>query len=116
MFFTGCDKGDEPAEPSESELHLALIGAASAFPLTFSLLFQHVVFSVCVCKAGKQTPMFYPSSVTSARAMMLFNLGSAYCLRSEYEKARKCLHQVGLAQQPHHLWNPSCLLRTPTAI
>uniref|UniRef100_H3D287 CCR4-NOT transcription complex subunit 10 n=1 Tax=Tetraodon nigroviridis TaxID=99883 RepID=H3D287_TETNG len=55
----GCDKGDEPAEPT-----------------------------------GKQTPMFYPSSVTSARAMMLFNLGSAYCLRSEYEKARKCLHQA----------------------
>ncbi|XP_030249942.1 CCR4-NOT transcription complex subunit 10 isoform X3 [Sparus aurata] len=43
---------------------------------------------------GKQTPMCYPSSVTSARAMMLFNLGSAYCLRSEYEKARKCLHQA----------------------
>ncbi|KAM9353009.1 CCR4-NOT transcription complex subunit 10 isoform 1-T1 [Symphorus nematophorus] len=43
---------------------------------------------------GKQTPMCYPSSVTSARAMMLFNLGSAYCLRSEYDKARKCLHQA----------------------
>lgn len=27
---------------------------------------------------------------------MLFNLGSAYCLRSEYDKARKCLHQVRL--------------------
>uniref|UniRef100_A0AAQ4NNG3 CCR4-NOT transcription complex subunit 10 n=1 Tax=Gasterosteus aculeatus aculeatus TaxID=481459 RepID=A0AAQ4NNG3_GASAC len=44
--------------------------------------------------SGKQTPLCYPSSVTSARAMMLFNLGSAYCLRSEYEKARKCLPQV----------------------
>ncbi|XP_071383822.1 CCR4-NOT transcription complex subunit 10 isoform X3 [Centroberyx affinis] len=44
--------------------------------------------------SGKQTPLCYPSSVTSARAMMLFNLGSAYCLRSEYEKARKCLHQA----------------------
>uniref|UniRef100_A0A3P8VV97 CCR4-NOT transcription complex subunit 10 n=1 Tax=Cynoglossus semilaevis TaxID=244447 RepID=A0A3P8VV97_CYNSE len=43
--------------------------------------------------SGKQTPLCYPSSVSSARAMMLFNLGSAYCLRSEYEKARKCLHQ-----------------------
>uniref|UniRef100_A0A7N6F9W6 CCR4-NOT transcription complex subunit 10 n=1 Tax=Anabas testudineus TaxID=64144 RepID=A0A7N6F9W6_ANATE len=41
-----------------------------------------------------QTPLCYPSSVTSARAMMLFNLGSAYCLRSEYDKARKCLHQA----------------------
>lgn len=49
---------------------------------------------VCTCVAGKQTPLCYPSSVTSARAMMLFNLGSAYCLRSEYDKARKCLHQV----------------------
>uniref|UniRef100_A0A3P8VPT3 CCR4-NOT transcription complex subunit 10 n=1 Tax=Cynoglossus semilaevis TaxID=244447 RepID=A0A3P8VPT3_CYNSE len=44
--------------------------------------------------SGKQTPLCYPSSVSSARAMMLFNLGSAYCLRSEYEKARKCLHQA----------------------
>ncbi|XP_062395604.1 CCR4-NOT transcription complex subunit 10 isoform X1 [Sardina pilchardus] len=44
--------------------------------------------------SGKQTPLCYPSTVTSARAMMLFNLGSAYCLRSEYEKARKCLHQA----------------------
>lgn len=52
---------------------------------------------VCVIVAGKQTPLCYPSSVTSARAMMLFNLGSAYCLRSEYDKARKCLHQVTMA-------------------
>lgn len=44
--------------------------------------------------SGKQTPLCYPSSVTSARATMLFNLGSAYCLRSEYEKARTCLHQA----------------------
>ncbi|XP_051922517.1 CCR4-NOT transcription complex subunit 10 isoform X3 [Hippocampus zosterae] len=44
--------------------------------------------------SGKQTPLCYPSSVTSARAMMLFNLGSAYCLRSEYDKARKCLQQA----------------------
>ncbi|CAB1334729.1 unnamed protein product [Coregonus sp. 'balchen'] len=45
-------------------------------------------------QAGKQTPLCYPSTVSSARAIMLFNLGSAYCLRSEYEKARKCLHQA----------------------
>ncbi|XP_041844092.1 CCR4-NOT transcription complex subunit 10 isoform X2 [Melanotaenia boesemani] len=44
--------------------------------------------------SGKKTPLCYPSSVASARAMMLFNLGSAYCLRSEYDKARKCLHQA----------------------
>ncbi|XP_076745785.1 CCR4-NOT transcription complex subunit 10 isoform X4 [Maylandia zebra] len=45
-------------------------------------------------ESWKQTPLCYPSSVTSARAMMLFNLGSAYCLRSEYDKARKCLTQA----------------------
>ncbi|KAM9806819.1 CCR4-NOT transcription complex subunit 10 isoform X3 [Syngnathus typhle] len=44
--------------------------------------------------SGKLTPLCYPSNVTSARAMMLFNLGSAYCLRSEYDKARKCLQQA----------------------
>ncbi|MFT7811723.1 CCR4-NOT transcription complex subunit 10-like [Arapaima gigas] len=44
--------------------------------------------------SGKQTPLCYPSTLNSARAMMLFNLGSAYCLRSEYDKARKCLHQA----------------------
>ncbi|XP_047217693.1 CCR4-NOT transcription complex subunit 10 isoform X2 [Girardinichthys multiradiatus] len=43
---------------------------------------------------SKKIPLCYPSSVTTARAMMLFNLGSAYCLRSEYDKARKCLHQA----------------------
>ncbi|XP_042175065.1 CCR4-NOT transcription complex subunit 10 isoform X2 [Oncorhynchus tshawytscha] len=52
------------------------------------------VESWCVGTAGKQTPLCYPSTVSSARAIMLFNLGSAYCLRSEYEKARKCLHQA----------------------
>ncbi|KAG7235206.1 hypothetical protein INR49_003087, partial [Caranx melampygus] len=67
------DKGDEPVE--------------SCVPLMPPP-------PVCVCVAGKQTPLCYPSSVTSARAMMLFNLGSAYCLRSEYDKARKCLHQA----------------------
>lgn len=44
--------------------------------------------------SAKKMPLCYPSSVTTARAMMLFNLGSAYCLRSEYDKARKCLHQA----------------------
>ncbi|XP_076844617.1 CCR4-NOT transcription complex subunit 10 isoform X4 [Brachyhypopomus gauderio] len=44
--------------------------------------------------SGKQIPLCYPSTVSCARGTMLFNLGSAYCLRSEYEKARKCLHQA----------------------
>uniref|UniRef100_A0A2K6R7F5 CCR4-NOT transcription complex subunit 10 n=1 Tax=Rhinopithecus roxellana TaxID=61622 RepID=A0A2K6R7F5_RHIRO len=54
--------------------------------------------------SGKRAPQCYPSSVNSARTVMLFNLGSAYCLRSEYDKARKCLHQV-MAQA----CNPSTL-------
>lgn len=40
---------------------------------------------------------------------MLFNLGSAYCLRSEYDKARKCLHQVRLEVR-----GPSPLVQHPT--
>ncbi|XP_024136956.1 CCR4-NOT transcription complex subunit 10 isoform X1 [Oryzias melastigma] len=44
--------------------------------------------------SGKKTPLCYPSSVAAARSIMLFNLGSAYCLRSEYDKARKCLNQA----------------------
>lgn len=55
--------------------------------------------------------MFYPSSVSSARAMMLFNLGSAYCLRSEYEKARKCLNQVGVVKQLHPSFLPQDIYR-----
>ncbi|KAG7268702.1 hypothetical protein CRUP_021385 [Coryphaenoides rupestris] len=47
-------------------------------------------------ESSRQAPLCYPSSVTSARATMLFNLGSAYCLRSEYEKARKCNTQLAL--------------------
>uniref|UniRef100_A0A2K5M7L7 CCR4-NOT transcription complex subunit 10 n=1 Tax=Cercocebus atys TaxID=9531 RepID=A0A2K5M7L7_CERAT len=54
--------------------------------------------------SGKRAPQCYPSSVNSARTVMLFNLGSAYCLRSEYDKARKCLHQVMA-----HVCNPSTL-------
>lgn len=73
------------------------------------------VFLSACGKADKQTPMFYPSSVSSARAMMLFNLGSAYCLRSEYEKARKCLNQVGLVKQPHYIEFPFCV-RTSTDV
>uniref|UniRef100_A0A2I3HSK6 CCR4-NOT transcription complex subunit 10 n=1 Tax=Nomascus leucogenys TaxID=61853 RepID=A0A2I3HSK6_NOMLE len=64
--------------------------------------------------SGKRAPQCYPSSVSSARTVMLFNLGSAYCLRSEYEKARKCLHQWlmppstlgGVGDQPGHMVKP----------
>ncbi|XP_020848867.1 CCR4-NOT transcription complex subunit 10 isoform X3 [Phascolarctos cinereus] len=61
-------------------------------------------------QAGKQTPQCYPSSVTSARTMMLFNLGSAYCLRSEYDKARKCLHQAASMIHPKEIPPEAILL------
>uniref|UniRef100_A0AAR2J5Y1 CCR4-NOT transcription complex subunit 10 n=1 Tax=Pygocentrus nattereri TaxID=42514 RepID=A0AAR2J5Y1_PYGNA len=61
-------------------------------------------------QAGKQTPLCYPSTVSSARAMMLFNLGSAYCLRSEYEKARKCLHQAASMVNPKEIPPEAILL------
>uniref|UniRef100_A0AAY4D6M5 CCR4-NOT transcription complex subunit 10 n=1 Tax=Denticeps clupeoides TaxID=299321 RepID=A0AAY4D6M5_9TELE len=60
--------------------------------------------------SGKQTPLCYPSSVSSARAMMLFNLGSAYCLRSEYDKARKCLHQAATMVQTKEIPPEAILL------
>ncbi|XP_066539855.1 CCR4-NOT transcription complex subunit 10 isoform X3 [Hoplias malabaricus] len=61
-------------------------------------------------ESWKQTPLCYPSSVSSARAMMLFNLGSAYCLRSEYEKARKCLHQAASMVNPKEIPPEAILL------
>ncbi|XP_035247999.1 CCR4-NOT transcription complex subunit 10 isoform X1 [Anguilla anguilla] len=60
--------------------------------------------------SGKPTPVCYPSTVSSARAMMLFNLGSAYCLRSEYEKARKCLHQAASMVQTKEIPPEAILL------
>ncbi|XP_039192249.1 CCR4-NOT transcription complex subunit 10 isoform X2 [Crotalus tigris] len=60
--------------------------------------------------SGKQIPQCYPSSVTSARTMMLFNLGSAYCLRSEYDKARKCLHQAASLIHPKEIPPEAILL------
>ncbi|MEE6466163.1 hypothetical protein FKM82_006856 [Ascaphus truei] len=59
---------------------------------------------------GKQMPQCYPNSVTSARTMMLFNLGSAYCLRSEYDKARKCLHQASSMIHPKEIPPEAILL------
>ncbi|KAM4706015.1 CCR4-NOT transcription complex subunit 10 isoform 2-T2 [Rhinophrynus dorsalis] len=59
---------------------------------------------------GKQMPQCYPSSVTSARTTMLFNLGSAYCLRSEYDKARKCLHQAAAMIHPKEIPPEAILL------
>lgn len=59
---------------------------------------------------GKQVPQCYPSTVTSARTMMLFNLGSAYCLRSEYDKARKCLHQAASMIHPKEIPPEAILL------
>ncbi|XP_042188212.1 CCR4-NOT transcription complex subunit 10 isoform X1 [Callorhinchus milii] len=60
--------------------------------------------------SGKHILHCYPNSVTCARAMMLFNLGSAYCLRSEYEKARKCLHQAASMVNPKEIPPEAILL------
>nr|XP_060494145.1 CCR4-NOT transcription complex subunit 10 isoform X6 [Panthera onca] len=60
--------------------------------------------------SGKRAPQCYPSSVTSARTVMLFNLGSAYCLRSEYDKARKCLHQAASMIHPKEVPPEAILL------
>ncbi|XP_040820026.1 CCR4-NOT transcription complex subunit 10 isoform X8 [Ochotona curzoniae] len=61
-------------------------------------------------QAGKRAPQCYPSSVSSARTVMLFNLGSAYCLRSEYDKARKCLHQAASVIHPKEVPPEAILL------
>nr|XP_055140642.1 CCR4-NOT transcription complex subunit 10 isoform X8 [Symphalangus syndactylus] len=61
-------------------------------------------------QAGKRAPQCYPSSVSSARTVMLFNLGSAYCLRSEYDKARKCLHQAASMIHPKEVPPEAILL------
>nr|XP_005005338.1 CCR4-NOT transcription complex subunit 10 isoform X4 [Cavia porcellus] len=60
--------------------------------------------------SGKRAPQCYPSSVTSARTVMLFNLASAYCLRSEYDKARKCLHQAASMIHPKEVPPEAILL------
>ncbi|XP_059520139.1 CCR4-NOT transcription complex subunit 10 isoform X3 [Myotis daubentonii] len=60
--------------------------------------------------SGKRAPQCYPSSVNSARTVMLFNLGSAYCLRSEYDKARKCLHQAASMIHPKEIPPEAILL------
>ncbi|XP_050996583.1 CCR4-NOT transcription complex subunit 10 isoform X5 [Acomys russatus] len=60
--------------------------------------------------SGKRAPQCYPSSVNSARTVMLFNLGSAYCLRSEYDKARKCLHQAASMTHPKEVPPEAILL------
>uniref|UniRef100_A0A8C5YHQ3 CCR4-NOT transcription complex subunit 10 n=1 Tax=Microcebus murinus TaxID=30608 RepID=A0A8C5YHQ3_MICMU len=60
--------------------------------------------------SGKRAPQCYPSSVNSARTVMLFNLGSAYCLRSEYDKARKCLQQAASMIHPKEVPPEAILL------
>uniref|UniRef100_A0A8C5NVH9 CCR4-NOT transcription complex subunit 10 n=1 Tax=Jaculus jaculus TaxID=51337 RepID=A0A8C5NVH9_JACJA len=60
--------------------------------------------------SGKRAPQCYPSSVSSARTVMLFNLGSAHCLRSEYDKARKCLHQAASMIHPKEVPPEAILL------
>lgn len=38
--------------------------------------------------------MNFPQSLNEARASFLVNLAGVYSLRSEFDKARKCLQQV----------------------
>ena len=38
--------------------------------------------------------MTFPQSLNEARATFLVNLAGVYSLRSEFDKARKCLQQV----------------------
>jgi len=38
--------------------------------------------------------MNFPQSLNEARATFLVNLAGVYSLRSEFDKARKCLQQV----------------------
>lgn len=89
FFFAGSDKGENEAMESCKYQPQEL-----TWPVWNRSLRRKKKRIFFLIAAGKQTPQCYPSSVTSARTMMLFNLGSAYCLRSEYDKARKCLHQV----------------------
>ena len=39
----------------------------------------------------------FPDSVAKAKAMVMFNLASVYCIRRETEKAKKALLQVSTA-------------------
>ncbi|XP_035678985.1 CCR4-NOT transcription complex subunit 10-like [Branchiostoma floridae] len=45
----------------------------------------------------------YPHSLQSAKATLMFNLASAHCLRSEFEKAKKCLHQAASLIPPNEI-------------
>lgn len=55
----------------------------------------NVVADVCwfVHKPGCEK-MNFPQSLNEARASFLVNLAGVYSLRSEFDKARKCLQQV----------------------
>ncbi|XP_066289974.1 CCR4-NOT transcription complex subunit 10-like isoform X2 [Branchiostoma lanceolatum] len=46
---------------------------------------------------------YYPHSLQSAKATLMFNLASAHCLRSEFEKAKKCLHQAASLIPPNEI-------------
>ncbi|KAK7816853.1 hypothetical protein U0070_021650 [Myodes glareolus] len=96
----GSDKGENEAMES-----LLSGGVVPLCPL-------HSPFTsiYALSSAGKRAPQCYPSSVNSARTVMLFNLGSAYCLRSEYDKARKCLHQAASMIHPKEVPPEAILL------
>ena len=49
--------------------------------------------------------MYFPQSLSEARATFLINLAGVYSLRSEFDKARKCLQQVGSCNSVVLLWD-----------
>lgn len=52
--------------------------------------------------------MNFPQSLNEARATFLVNLAGVYSLRSEFDKARKCLQQVRIKSfEPLNKWKLS---------
>lgn len=56
-----------------------------------SVVADHVCWCVYLTGCEKVT---FPQSLNEARSSFLVNLAGVYSLRSEFDKARKCLQQV----------------------
>ncbi|XP_077982183.1 CCR4-NOT transcription complex subunit 10-like [Glandiceps talaboti] len=63
-----------------------------------------------ISEAPMVVARYFPASIQLARATLLFNLASAHCLRSEYEKARRCLHQACMLIPPQDIPQQALLL------
>lgn len=74
----------------------------SSLPLLYTVPFLTPLLSYLlpplssthIAALSEPSVLQFPSSVAGARAVMLFNLASIYCLQREVEKARKVLQQV----------------------